>query len=127
MHTIIKERRKSKIQTYTEIILQKKSEWAYEIENQNDTDSKLSDLSLKFINKEQKKEALETFLIKKNNNLKILAKVKIPSDSTIEIMSSEKINDLNQNKILEDFINAHPYRSLVFSPAVLKVKLCFWI
>ena len=51
---------------------------------------------------------------RKVNNLKVV-NTKMPFDPLSEIKTSDKVMEVNKNKTMENVINSHLYRCLIFS------------
>jgi len=122
----IKEKRRSKVHTNTDIIMKKKGEISSNPNEEttgivnNKTCEDLPDpIPFKKLaspkEEEQKTESSTNLLYKKKINLKVIS-TKIPFDPMSEIKSSDNKNDINKTKTLENIINDHLYRCLIFSP-----------
>ena len=126
--TVAKLKQKRKSRTHTEIIMKKKPEFLTKDEsNKKNTIHKKSEdvnallMSPNFIDENEKNETEvnPSLANKKKINLKVTPPIKpSPFDPISEIKSSDKVMDVNKSKVLENIINSHLYRCLIFSPFV---------
>lgn len=116
----IKEKRRLKPHTFTEIPMKKKTDvFSMEEHKPSIRDLTASQQNPKLINEEQKKEVLSVFAQKNKAKLQVnTANLMGSEPTTTEIQSSDKVKELNKVKNTEKIISSHSFRCLIFSPIV---------